>query len=376
MVAAIEWSEDRKTLNIRLAIVHRFRYLLCSVHFYLDSDFTFSNLHIYFIPSESYVAVVARTPIQATHSIHISALHGILNLQTLIAPHVSLRLGDGRLKFHLSNATAVVGPNVGIQPQTTATNSSATNGRSFSSLINVKSRTASISVSSSSPVKVELPYRTAERSLIRSSGGTVRPLNTSFDESPIDAFLHPLPRNVSLELLFSILLQIETDDGAVYIDVAEQFPKVSSNADQFLVRRQISTKRCCFFVATLCQVNTITAFIAVNAFFLLVLQPSGALPTWAGREHLMAPHLLPWSEARFDDIKPWLDFEPFSPWIIEILEQRTSFGAWRYLSSSAYLRGNNWFVLFSAGLLQPRQKKLHVGNNATTVTNNIVALRD
>lgn len=84
------------------------------------------------------------------------------------------------------------------------------------------------------------------------------------------------------------------------------------------------------------------------------------LMTWAGTEHIDAPHLLAFSEQLLKEVHSWVSWAPTSPWVALLtpLGAYLPDGLWRIVSSDAFLGGNNWFVLFSGGLLKPRIKRL------------------
>lgn len=86
------------------------------------------------------------------------------------------------------------------------------------------------------------------------------------------------------------------------------------------------------------------------------------LLTWSGTEQLDQPHLLAYSASLVRNVHQWIMFQPASPWVglLNPLGAYIPEGVWRVVSSDAFLTGNNWFVLFSGGLLQPRIKRIQV----------------
>lgn len=88
------------------------------------------------------------------------------------------------------------------------------------------------------------------------------------------------------------------------------------------------------------------------------------LSVWAGVEQIASPHLVESYQKRLKRIAPWLKDVPGTAFAItiSILGERLPKGIWRFLSSPAYLGANNWFVMFSGGMLSPRSLDINVSH--------------
>lgn len=75
------------------------------------------------------------------------------------------------------------------------------------------------------------------------------------------------------------------------------------------------------------------------------------------------PHLVETYQRRLWRITEWLKHAPGGSGfavIISILGEHLPIGLWKFLSSSAFLGANDWFVIFSGGMLNPRTLRLKV----------------
>lgn len=90
--------------------------------------------------------------------------------------------------------------------------------------------------------------------------------------------------------------------------------------------------------------------------------PQLPLNLWAGVEQMATPHLVETYKQRLSDVAPWLQESVGTAFavIISVLGERIPVGLWRFLSSPAFLGTNNWFIIFSGGMLNPRTLRLKV----------------
>lgn len=102
--------------------------------------------------------------------------------------------------------------------------------------------------------------------------------------------------------------------------------------------------------------------LIIRKRFKLVILFQFRSTAWAGVEQIAPPHMLDIYEKRLWHVAQWLQEYPGSAFstIISILGNQTPDGIWRFLSSSAFLGVNNWFILFSGGMLNPRRSRIKV----------------
>ena len=102
------------------------------------------------------------------------------------------------------------------------------------------------------------------------------------------------------------------------------------------------------------------------------------LDTWAGSEHLVAPHVNAASSQKLETVDEWVTLSAARrPWIVRLplLNHYFPEGVWRVLSSPAYLRQPVSFILFSLGLLVPQQQSLSVNIMGLYCRKNVPALQ-
>lgn len=119
-----------------------------------------------------------------------------MSLASLAAPLMHFNIGDGSLRFSIEGQ------------HNDYLNESSIPG------ITIRSRTAPVLIESALPVALKMPSATASRALVRAVGGAV-PAKTSGGELK----MHLSPVAVPSSDQYSIPIDVEVDNGALYVDV-------------------------------------------------------------------------------------------------------------------------------------------------------------
>lgn len=297
-------------------------YFQCVVRFYLTPGFKFDRLIVSYVPDVGYVDISSTVPIRANEVI-IDAFHAFIHLESLEAKKIRIHVGDGNLKFRLDGDQA---------------------GYDYyaKDAVVINSRMAPVTLESSIPVDITMTNDVAARALLRGAGISV----TEASEDKMTAVIFSSEFSSFSAVFNSISVQMLGVEAPLYITGRKRTEDAQS----------------------------VTMHSIFQFLFLFFSQLT--LNTWAGVEQIADPHFLPSSLSRISSIRPWVDQAPNAPWtaVAHVSGEYIPKGLWKFLSSAAYLGSNNWFVLFSGGMLNPRKLSIQVRLVEMTVIINIIYL--
>eukprot|EP01054_Gregarina_sp_Poly1_P003973 Gregarina_sp_Poly_1__3972@NODE_219_length_11255_cov_26_662853_g193_i0_p2_GENE_NODE_219_length_11255_cov_26_662853_g193_i0NODE_219_length_11255_cov_26_662853_g193_i0_p2_ORF_typecomplete_len823_score120_78_NODE_219_length_11255_cov_26_662853_g193_i0868511153 len=297
----VVYDDEEGLLSVNLEATYISTYFQCSIRLYLPDDFEFEQVSITAVPDDPYVTVRATQTVRAKRKIIVDIFHGIVELESVEAPKLDFRVGDGSLKFHLDGEVSRYLP-----PASSSSDSS------FYSSLRVQTVSAPCFIKTANNLKIITRNTTAQRSLFRSDG---------------DVDVHRVPMS----------------KGLVRVTLYPQ-EQLSDNSDPLELQ----------YVAIEGPLYVIGRGKNVD------LQKTD-LMTWAGQLQ-QTPRLLDFSLTRLDELKSWIANDPSANWIasLKMTGEGLPNGHWRFLSSPAFIDFNFWFMVTSAGLLTPRTLSLHV----------------
>eukprot|EP01053_Blabericola_migrator_P003820 Blabericola_migrator_1__3819@NODE_214_length_11335_cov_18_891374_g182_i0_p2_GENE_NODE_214_length_11335_cov_18_891374_g182_i0NODE_214_length_11335_cov_18_891374_g182_i0_p2_ORF_typecomplete_len1416_score300_06DUF2745/PF10922_8/0_04_NODE_214_length_11335_cov_18_891374_g182_i0671210959 len=295
----LKFNDQTHILEVDLQSSFISTYFQCSIRLYLDEDYVFDSIDITAVPDDPYLSIKARHPLKAKSNVTLSVFHGLIELDSIEAPVIDFKLGDGSLKFALDgNLSQYEVPSISDKELD----------------LKVQTVTAPTFIRTCQRIKVVTRNITAERSLFRSDGD-VSVHQTTWNKHLVTAALEPHMQSEAYldgEYLHMMYASVE---GPLYLIARDREADLDETD----------------------------------------------LTTWAGTLQ-QKPRLSEFSLTRLDELKDWIADDRTANWIasLKVTGEGLPQGHWRFLSSPAFIDFNFWFMVTSAGLLTPRTLTLPV----------------
>eukprot|EP00915_Cephaloidophora_sp_WS-2016_P008634 GHVH01012035.1.p1 GENE.GHVH01012035.1~~GHVH01012035.1.p1 ORF type:complete len:4588 (+),score=644.10 GHVH01012035.1:162-13925(+) len=274
-------------------------YVLCQLEFQLTPSYRFNELSIVYEDVSGLQNITADVDISASKGIHVMTRNANVNFKSLASPKIQISIVDGILVFELHGERSDYDFDAALSTR-------------------VKSLYAPVYVTAGIPLYIKMEEKIASFSFLKAPALDVKHLS----DASVKAYLFDLETKESSKMLS-------------YLSVTRGM----SLSDREFLGLTIETQGA-----------------PIYGTFSLKTQTFDELEAWAGVKHLEDVSLTRFSQSKIKDLDFWLkQIASGSAWIatIHVTGKDLPKGFWKVVSSSAYLGGHTWFVLFSSFLLRP-----------------------